>query len=95
MKAWVLENLKDDDAGISLVFADTRNEAKKQAYYDSCYAFQHDLEPEKWTDIRATRAQYADDMENESEDFIMLRLVENGWWFRINGVTKLDNIMLI
>lgn len=81
MKAWALENIRNSEAGMSLVFADTRNEAKRQAYIDNSCRYQSDLMPESWVDIRAVRAEYADGMENEPEAAIVKRLEDNGWEF--------------
>lgn len=87
MKAWIIEDTADYDKGQRLVFADKVSLAKVQAFTDNGRIYHGEsLEPDSWTDIRATRAKYADDMENEKELDIVVRLIENGWWFDIGGV---------
>ncbi|WP_207695530.1 hypothetical protein DOK67_0000159 [Enterococcus sp. DIV0212c] len=68
MKAWVLEDSTNGDKGFSLVFADTRSGAKKQANKDNGLIYQPCLDVDSYVDIRATRASYADDKENLKED---------------------------
>ena len=81
MKAWQLSNLKDDDAGLSLVFADNVSDAKKQAYSEDDSIIQSNLEPESWVDIRAIRAPELDGWENKPESEIMYRLITKRDWF--------------
>lgn len=81
MKAWELSNNSDDDAGTSLVFADTINKAKNKAFYESSM-YQHDLEPDSWIDIRAIRTPELDGWEDKSEAEIMYRLmIKRSWYF--------------
>lgn len=86
MKAWEISDSKNDDKSPKLVFAETINDAKKQAYEEPNKIYNsYSLDPDSWIDIRATRAKYADNMESEDEITIMIRLIENGWWFEIGN----------
>ena len=81
MKAWQLSNNKDDDAGLSLVFADNVSDAKKQAYSEDDSFIQHPLEPDSWIDIRAIRAPELDDWEGKPDMEIMYRLITKCDWY--------------
>lgn len=80
MKAWELTNNRNDDAGDSLVFADTISKAKEKAFCEG-FMYQHDLGPDSWIDIRAIRAPELDGWENKPETEIMYRLMTKRSWY--------------
>lgn len=57
MKAWQVRG-KDEDCGSYIVFADTRNEARKKAQFTQA------CENDKYIDIIAKRLPMLDDMED-------------------------------
>lgn len=73
MKAWYLE-IKDSDEGRFVVFANNRNDARKQA--DS-----NDMYYESWIDIRAYRAPQYDGLEKLSKKELDKTLWRDGWWW--------------
>lgn len=75
MKAWLLENRNDPDQGGWIVFANTRNEARKQAD-------RNDMMYDSWLDVTARRAKNYDDMEKLSAAELALQTWRDGWrWF--------------
>lgn len=78
MKAWYLDIKDDPDQGAFVVFADTRNEARKQAD-------QHDLMYDSWLDIQATRFKGMDNKEDLDDAHLILELWrDHGWrWWDI------------
>jgi hypothetical protein len=75
MKAWYLDIQEDPDQGAYIVFANTRNEARKQA--DS-----NDLMYDSWLDIHAVRARQYDGMEKAKDSELALKQWQSGWrWF--------------
>lgn len=73
MKAWQVQNKEGEMQQI--VFADKRSEA----IYKS--------EAIGWTEyinVRAKRAKYADDLENQPSKLIQAQL-DNGWWHECHG----------
>ena len=80
MKAWIL-SVPTDDGQLKLVFADTKGKAKSLATQNGGCAYNADLYVENYTDIRVCRASQFDDMENEPEYDMYVRLLQNGWWF--------------
>lgn len=78
MKAWYLDIKDDPDQGAFIVFANTRNEARKQA--DT-----KDLMYESWIDVQARRYKSMDDKENLDKAHLTLELWrEHGWrWWDI------------
>lgn len=78
MKAWYLDIKDDPDQGAFVVFADTRNEARKQAD-------QHDLMYDSWLDIQATRFKSMDNKEDLDDAHLILELWrDHGWrWWDI------------
>lgn len=84
MKAWSVSNRNGEYS--QLLFAEKRSEAimKSDAYQ----------EEGSYIDVRATRAPYADDLENASRKEFMMCLLENDWWHECHicsaRVTKND-----
>ncbi|HJE96559.1 MAG TPA: hypothetical protein K8V00_02970 [Ligilactobacillus acidipiscis] len=78
MKAWILSNVNNEDAGISLVFANTRGQAKKQAFTVTNKLYQSDLDPDSWTDVRAVRESKLDGLENKDEKEIVYKWMTQG-----------------
>ena len=81
MKAWRLENTEDPDQGNLIVFADTRNEAKKRS---------GDLMYDNWIDLRATRFPGLDDKENLTQQALDLTLWRDyGWhWYEVGSPSQ-------
>lgn len=73
MKAWCVSIKDDDDQGMLVVFANTREEARSQS---------GDLQYERWIDIRAVRDKRYDGLEKLSDAELALRQWRDGWrWF--------------
>lgn len=74
MKAWHTQT--SDGEHQQIVFAETRGQAvqKSEAYGWTDY-----------TDVRATRANYADGYENVKEKQFRTMQLQNGWWFECRG----------
>lgn len=83
MKAWILSDVTNDEYGNSLVFANTRNEAKAKHNGNGCL-FETDFYNSDYINIKAKRAKEFDDMENKSELDICIKLMkEYSWYFEI------------
>lgn len=88
MKAWILSDIRNEEMGISLVFADTRGEAKKQAFIVTNKLYQSDLDPDSWTDVKAVREPKLDGFEDKDEKEIMYKLMtECSFMFELDGET--------
>jgi hypothetical protein len=73
MKAYCVSIRDDEDQGMLIVFANTRNEARNQS---------GDLMYESWIDIRAIRDKRYDGLEKLSDAQLALRQWHDGWrWY--------------
>jgi len=79
MKAWYLDIKDDPDQGAEIVFANTRNEARKQVYST-------DLMWDSWLDVQAVRWRSCDGLEKLDKANLTMKLWrEDGWrWWDID-----------
>ncbi|MFD1450850.1 hypothetical protein [Oceanobacillus sojae] len=74
MKAWHVQDTQGEEQEI--IFAETRGKAIVSS---EAYSFEGD-----YTRVRATRAKYANDLENKADELIETML-QNGWWHECGG----------
>lgn len=77
MRAYGLSDVKDDDKGVLLVFANNAKEAKKMD--------DGTIDPDYYTDLRVKWYREFDGMENASDRELALAKWKNGWWFDESG----------
>ena len=94
MRAWILSSDESPENYSSLVWAESRGQAKAQANYEGPYVYQSNLEVDDFTNIRAFRAKSLDNCEGLPEKEICLRLISDyGWSFYTGNETyDEDNI---
>lgn len=57
-----------------LVFAETAEAAKSKAFKDEIF------DNVEYTDLRVTRAKFADGQEDKTERELLVLCLRNGWW---------------
>lgn len=73
MKAWCVSIKDDEDQGMLIVFAETRNEARSKT---------DDLQYESWLDVRAVRDKRYDGLEKLDKAHLALAQWHDGWrWY--------------
>lgn len=72
LKAYAVTEMVHREAG-KLVFAESATEAKTLAFKDEIFA---NID---YTDLRATRAKFADNHEQATEQELLVLCVRNGW----------------
>lgn len=81
LKAYALSVKDEEDAGEMIVFANTANEARKQAYGTDL----SDAADGEWIRIQAHRDKRYDGMENLSNAELAMHQWRDGWrWFDVN-----------
>lgn len=83
MKAYLLGDRSDPDAGNELVFANTAREARKQIYST-------DICPDSWIDVTAHRAEKWDYLEGQPRREQYKAFWRDGWWFYESGCPDAD-----
>lgn len=86
MKAFIVSDKTGFYSCFSLVFAETAGKAKVQARYSNGTMYQSELDEVDFLDMSVVRAKDFDNMENESEKEICLKLIKDySWWFEVNN----------
>lgn len=86
MKAFIVRDKTGFYPYYSLVFAETAGKAKVQARYSNGTMYQSELDEVDFLDMSVVRAKDFDNMENESEKQICLKLIkDHSWWFEIGN----------
>lgn len=76
MKAYKVGLYSDDDIGNEIVFAENSKEARIKAHKTQIAESQ-----ESYIDVYATRYSEFDGMENSSEEEMLYKKFQCGWWF--------------
>ena len=77
MKAYVIWDTECEEGYQELVYATTAKEARNTGLGELPYA--------EFINVRVKRASYMDDTEYLSEADRIIRLIEHGWWYEVEG----------
>lgn len=74
MKAYIVGDKWNEDAGNIIVFAENIKDAKKQGW-------ESEMDFERYIDMTVRRCKDFDGMENADEEELLIARWRHGWWF--------------